>query len=550
MQAWFARTGDPDAGNPYFLYAASNLGSFAALIAYPLLVEPLAGLPAQRWGWSAGFVLLAGLVLWCGLRARGEAAVVAIQAYPTSWRERLRWAGLAAVASGLLLSTTTLLTTDLMAMPLLWVVPLAIYLLSFVIGLSEAGPRITALAVRLSPWLLLLVGGPMFMAGKEAGFSVALALAGLILLLVVTLALHGTLATERPPAAGLTSFYLWLSVGGAVGGLFCALLAPMLFSWPWEHPLLLLAAALLLPWPGTSPLRRLGPALLLLVVMAATGGLDRVRAVRARVHVRSFFGVYSVYDGRDGTLRYLRHGTTAHGLQSLVPALAREPMTYYVPGSGVGRAMLAVPALFGPDARIGVVGLGAGTLACYAKPGQRWTMFEIDPAVVAIARRDFTYLANCAPDARMVVGDARLTLQGEAPASLDLLAVDAFSSDSIPLHMMTREALGVYGRMLDRDGLLLIHITNRFLDLEPVVAALAADGGWQVRVLRFRPGETSGPALVSARSTWVALSRNPARLAALTAAGGPWAALPAGDDAPVWSDDFASVLPVLRWRRD
>jgi spermidine synthase len=203
-----------------------------------------------------------------------------------------------------------------------------------------------------------------------------------------------------------------------------------------------------------------------------------------------------------------------------------------------------------PSARVGVVGLGAGTLACYAKAGQRWTMFEIDPAVVAIARRDFTYLSNCALDARMVVGDARLTLQAEAPASLDLLAVDAFSSDSIPLHMMTREALGVYGRVLSRDGLLLIYITNRFLDLEPVVAALAADGGWQVRVLRYQPGTADTPALVSARSTWVALSRDPARLAAFTAAGGAWRPLPPPTGAPVWRDDFASVLPVLRWRED
>lgn len=249
MQAWFARSGDADAENPYFLYAASNLGSFAALIAYPLVVEPLAGLPVQRWRWSAGFVVLALLVLACGLLARGSSGSPAAPAapYPTSWRERLRWTGLAAVASGLLLSTTTHLTTDLMAMPLLWVVPLAIYLLSFVIGFSDAGPRVTALAVKASPWLLLLVGGPLFLASKGPALGLALALAGLLMLLVITLALHGTLAIERPPAAGLTSFYLWLSVGGAVGGLFCALLAPALFSWAWEYPILLLAAAALLP---------------------------------------------------------------------------------------------------------------------------------------------------------------------------------------------------------------------------------------------------------------------------------------------------------------
>ena len=603
MQAWFARSGDVDAENPYFLYAASNLGSFAALIAYPLLVEPLAGLPLQRWGWSAGFVVLALLVLASGLLARSGAGSPAAPAapYPTSWRERLRWTGLAAVASGLLLSTTTHLTTDLMAMPLLWVVPLAIYLLSFVIGFSDAGPRVTALAVKASPWLLLLVGGPLFLASKGPGLGVALALAGLLLLLVITLALHGTLAIERPAAAGLTSFYLWMSVGGALGGLFCALLAPALFSWAWEYPILLLAAALLLPGQalfgqGLNPRRGVlalligalmaltiargadpfggqgiaGPLALaallitallafgnrwrfaasLALVMLGLGGLSRLAAVAAGQHTRSFFGIYTVRDRSDGEYRFLTHGTTLHGVQSLRPGLQREPMTYYVRGSGVGRALAAVPAMFGAGARIGVVGLGAGTLACYARPGERWTMFEIDPAVVDIARRDFTYLKDCTPDLRMVVGDARLTLQQEAPGSFDLLAVDAFSSDSIPLHMMTREALAIYGRALRQDGVLLIHISNRFLKLEPVVAALAADGGWQLQALTYRPLQRDSQNRISAQSTWVALSRDPARLATLAAADAGWRPAETDTAAQVWTDDFASVLPALRWRRN
>ncbi len=554
MQAWFARTGDPGAENPYFLYAASNLGSFAALLAYPLMVEPLFGLPQQRWAWSAGYVILAGLVLACGWSTRGAGIGRTLQTLSISWQQRLRWAGLAAVASGLLLSTTTHLTTDLMAMPLLWVVPLALYLLSFVVGFSDAGPRATAMARRVAPWLLLLVGGPTFLAGTGPGWSVALALAGLALLFVVALALHGGLALDRPPPAGLTSFYLWLSVGGAVGGLFCALIAPLIFSWPWEHPLLLLVAAMLLPWTGPKKgwfghIRRWGAAMALIGLMLAGGGLDRFAAARAGEHVRSFFGTYSVRDSGDGALRYLRHGTTLHGVQALQPALLRAPMTYYVPQSGVGHAMRIAPALYGPAARIGVVGLGAGTLACYAQPGQAWAFFEIDPAMVTIARRDFSYLSQCAPRARTVVGDARLTLQAEAPGSLDILVVDAFSSDAIPLHMMTREALGVYGRVLRRDGLLLIHITNRFMALEPVIAALAADGGWHARVLRYRPAAADSTRLVSAQSNWVALSRDPAVLAQL-AAGGPWQDLATTTQGPVWSDDFASVLPVLRWRRD
>jgi spermidine synthase len=603
MQAWFARSGDPDAANPYFLYAASNLGSFGALIAYPLLVEPFAGLWPQRIGWSAGFVGLALLVALCGLAARSSGAVVAAPAAPAdiSGRQRLRWVALSAVASGLLLSTTTHLTTDLMAMPLLWVVPLAIYLLSFVIAFSQAGPAATRQAVGLAPLLLLVLAAPVFQAGNGPVVGVVLAIAGLLLLLVLTVALHGTLALERPPASGLTSFYVWMSVGGALGGLFCALVAPLLFSWPWEHPLLLLAAALLLKGEPRSalPERRVvailmlgamallalavgsrfftapltpkllpGPATagalaamlllawltigrrwlftaMLALGMFALGGGAQLAKVLAGLHQRSFFGVYTVEDRKADGMRWLMHGTTLHGAQSLDPARARRMMTYYVPESGIGRAMTAAPALFGRQARIGVVGLGAGTLACYARPGQHWTFFEIDPVVVEIARQDFTYLAACAPDAAMITGDARLTLQAEAAARFDLLAVDAFSSDSIPLHLMTLEALGIYGRALAPDGLLLIHISNRFLDLEPVLARMAQAGGWQSARLTYVPtGPVAGT--LQARSIWIALSRRPERLAQLRAAGGDWQNLRREPGTPLWRDDFASVLPALK----
>jgi hypothetical protein len=609
MQAWFARTGDADAANPYFLYAASNLGSFAALIAYPLLVEPLAGLWPQRLGWSAGFVALALLVALCGIRARGgeigggAISTAPIEPVAITNRQRLRWVALASVASGLLLSTTTHLTTDLMAMPLLWVVPLAIYLLSFVIAFSGAGPAATRNAVELAPILLLILAAPVFQSANGPFVGVILAVAGLLLLLALTVALHGTLALERPPAAGLTSFYLWMSVGGALGGLFCALIAPLVFSWPWEHPLLLLAAALLLQgnvrsrlpdrpavaaallvamavlaWLlatklGTAPLSaRLepGPQTSLLIAamlglawltigrrwlftamlalgMLGLGGFSQVKKVADGLHQRSFFGVYTVEDRGDEGLRRLMHGTTLHGAQSLDPAHARQMMTYYVPGSGVGRALAAAPALFGPAARIGVVGLGAGTLACYARPAQRWTFFEIDPVVVATARRDFTYLSTCTPTARMVTGDARLTLQSETRGGFDLLAVDAFSSDSIPLHLMTLEALSIYGDALASDGLLLIHISNRFLDLEPVLARLAQAGGWQAVRLGYSPPKGFKDSPRAFPSLWIAMSRQPARIAQLRAAGGDWKPLREVEGSTVWRDDFASVLPALRW---
>jgi hypothetical protein len=604
LQAWFARTDDAAAANPYFLYAASNLGSFAALIAYPLLVEPLAGLSAQRWAWSAGFVLLAGLTALSGYRAqaagvqqtraRAPAPVIPLQ-------RRLHWALLAAVASALLLSTTTHLTTDIMAMPLLWVVPLALYLLSFVAVFSAAGPRLTRAAQGLSPLALVLLGSWACLSGGPE-VATLFALAGLLLLLLLCVALHGTLAEDRPEPAGLTTFYLWMSLGGALGGLFCALIAPMVFPWPWEHPLLLLVAAALLPgrawsklaaspawrafmllavallcwaaatrfgfvgldrsnaWPVRSIVavamaaalallligRRMSFVVALAALMLAIGGMVQIETDVAGKRQRSFFGVYTVDARPKAGYIALLHGTTMHGAQSLRPELVTEPMTYYLREAGIGRAL----APMGADARIGVVGLGTGTLACHAKPGQRWTAWEIDPLVVEIARQRFRYIARCKPDMRIVVGDARLTLADAPPASLDLLAIDAFSSDAIPLHLMTAEAFALYGRALAEDGILMVHISNRFLNLEPVLAAIASDGGWQTRVLQLPPPPGGRPGWVTAGSTWVAFSRNRQRMDALVAGGGDWRALQTRPGMSVWRDDFASVLPVLRWRKD
>ena len=598
MQAWFARTDDGDAGNPYFLYAASNLGSFAALIAYPLLVEPLAGLEAQRIGWSAGFVALAVLVALCGLAAGDRAAAVPVPRPFIPLRRRLRWALLAAVASALLLSTTTHLTTDIMAMPLLWVVPLALYLLSFVIVFSAAGPRLAGLAQKATPLALVLLGSWVCLAGSGPGVATLFAVAGLLLLLLITVALHGALAADRPEAAGLTSFYLWMSIGGALGGLFCALLAPLTFDWPWEHPLLLLAAAALLPgrmwlkgrwrplllpliallcwaaatrlgsvgldrsqaWPWSSMAcvgaagvlalvlqgRRWAFAVALACLMAALGGAIQLETSLSGQRQRSFFGVYTVTTRPSAGYVALLHGTTMHGAQSLRPELATTPMTYYLAQSGIGRALAQMDS----KARIGVVGLGTGTLVCHAKPGQHWTAWEIDPLIVTIARRDFSYISRCKPDLAVVVGDARLTLAQAPPAGLDLLAIDAFSSDAIPLHLITREAFGLYGRALAPDGLLLVHISNRFLDLEPVLAALARAGGWRLQVLALPAPRRDGQGWVTAGSTWVALSRDPGRLQALVAAGDGWRPPRTQKGLAPWSDDFASVLPVLRWRRD
>ncbi|WP_419814068.1 spermidine synthase [Glacieibacterium sp.] len=605
MQSWFARSGHPLAGNPYFLYAASNFGSFAALIAYPLLIEPALRLGDQARLWSAGFVILALLVAACGYAVRGgTATATAIATVPVTWRQRGRWTLLALVPSGLLLSTTTHLTTDIMAMPLLWVIPLAVYLLSFVLAFGRWGRAFTNWALGGAPLALLLLGGSAFMSiGMVAWMFAA---AGVVLLFVVALALHGTLAEERPEAASLTDFYLWISVGGALGGVFCALLAPAVFDWPYEHPLLLIAAAALIParllvplagrlwsspvarivvivgapllslWIGRAFLsvssgvapadsalvalcllggtavlaigRPLLFAVLFTCVVLAFGGWHQLELSRNGVRERSFFGIYTVEDVRSTNVRHLLHGTTLHGVQSLDPRFVTVPMTYYAPGSGVGLALKAVPPMFGPNARIAFVGLGSGTLSCYAQPGQAWTAYEIDPVIVGIAKRRFSYVSRCRPDLRIVLGDARLTLAAAAPAGLDVLAVDAFSSDAIPLHMVTREAFRVYGRALQRDGVLLLHISNRYLELEPVVAAIAKAEGWTARVHDYTAPKNQPRGVQFTNSSWIVLTRSPQHMDAVVAATPPgsWRPLLEQPGLTAWSDDFASILPVLK----
>jgi len=602
MQAWFAAGDDRD---PYFLYAASNAGSLLALLAYPFLVEPLTTLGVQAWGWSAGYVLLIALVAACAWRTRrGGAEAVILPRASLVWSQRLRWVLLAFVPSGLLLSTTTHLTTDVMAMPLLWVIPLALYLLSFIVAFSSAGELLSQQAMKVAPLLLLVLGSWMFI--ELGSFALLLAVAGVLLLFYVALALHGELARLRPPAGNLTEFYLWISVGGMLGGLFCGLLAPLMFDWSYEHPILLVFAAALLPaqpilkyvgrlWqrrPTRWLLRYVLPTLSLLAslwvgermafgpdarfgawiavigmalaavisighrkafavhvaaLMLALGGwasLDISTIPHARE--RSFFGIYELNGSQSRRVRQLLHGTTLHGVQSTVPAYKSEPMTYYARDSGVGRAM----ALAKPDASIGIIGLGTGTLACYATPQQQWTAFEIDPVIVKLARnpRLFSYVSRCKPDLKIDIGDARLRL-GSYRDAFDLLAVDAFSSDAIPLHLMTAEAFDTYARALKPGGLLLVHISNRHLDLEPVVAAIARRQGWSGALRDYEPPKEQPSGIMLTRSQWILLSKDKAAVQRVLDSGrnADWRPLRLRKDFPAWTDDYASALPLLKY---
>ena len=606
MQRWFAA--DSRAGQPWALYAASNLGSFAGLVAYPLVVEPLLALHGQSLVWAMGYGLLILLVAACAwsrrktVDAARPSAPLLRASEVTSWRRKLHWLALAAIPSGLMLSTTTHLTTDIFASPLLWVIPLGLYLLSFVVAFADRR-ALAGVLTFVAPVVLLFTGSYAMLADGSG----ALLLAGgsCVLLFVVSVALHARLYDLRPDAGHLTGFYLIMSAGGALGGLFTALVAPLVFDWSWEHPLLILGAALLVPldeilrWrrmegldqrlarialvlllllalflsvrlfdlftePGTTMTAMLLTVFLtgtgvmvmgwrwafvavLLLAMLGQGGLLTIMSSYEGQRTRSYFGIYTVRDYRSSGLRILSHGTTLHGQQSLEPDKRRMPLTYYGPRSGVGLALASADRLEGESARIGVVGLGTGSLACYAKPGQDWTFFEIDPVILHYSTSGkFTYLRDCAPRARVILGDARLELEAVPPRRFDMLVIDAFSSDAIPLHLLTQEALQVYLRALSERGVLLMHISNRYVELEPVIAALARSEGLTARVRQDWPENLD----LYTPSHWIALSRDSSSINELAKMhpDSPWSRLQAPAQRP-WTDDHASILPFIRWSR-
>jgi len=597
MQRWYAL--ETSRGDPYPLYAASNLGSFAGLISYPLLVEPLMTIEQQSYLWTGIYAALFLLVVGCAVTVPGHAVEkLPEEAAPKpTMGQVLHWIVLAAVPSGLMLSTTTHLTTDIVAIPLLWVLPLGLYLLSFVVAFA-AGRKVADFITLIAPVIILIAGGLAFTNGtRDPFFSATL---GLLLLFVAAVALHTQMFRLRPAVGHLTRFYLAMSFGGMLGGLFCAIVAPLVFDWAYEHPLLIVVAALLVPqivlvpwprrfvtlltfvlpvlalllsfyverfatgWVSTGGIivisllvlacmgRPMAFAMSLAALMLSYGGWTILQQSTTDIRTRSYFGIYQVNtlvndEGRPVEMN-LTHGTTLHGVQNMLPGTETVPTSYYARRSGIGEVLANAPQLFGPAARVGVVGLGTGTLSCYKQPGQTWHIFEIDPAMVEIARNRFSFLKNCAPDAQIVVGDARLRLAEQAPDSIDVLAVDAFSSDAVPMHLLTREALAVYGKAVQRDGIVLFHVSNRYLDLKPVIADLAASGGWHTALMDYLP--TAEEKVMNAtNSVWIALSRNPAmiqRLVAASSEGAQWLRLEQREGFSGWSDDYASIIPILK----
>ena len=595
IQRWVAIQ-SPGA-NPYTLYVASNLGSFGGLIAYPLLVEPLLPLASQSLVWSSAYALLLVAMLGCAWILPAQRNDIAQNRAETSSGPslslRLQWVMLAAVPSGLILATTTHLTTDIIAMPLIWVIPLGLYLLSFSFAFSDRN-RIAEIFSRYFP-LILIIAGTMSGSGRVFNLWSSV-LADVILLFGTAVVLHHRLYRIRPDVAHLTDFYLCMSIGGVVGGLFCALLAPAIFDGLYELPLLIIAAALLMPMRADTPVltlfqrtwmliagmglsmlaggvfkpqpvaiiagalvltaflarRAIGYRLYFTILLAALilglgGWGEIVKPLGKSMRMRSYFGIYTIDVMRDA--HGLSHGTTIHGVQLLTPGLETYPTTYYIPMSGVGVSLRAAPKLYGPEARIGVVGLGAGTLACYARPGQSWRFYEIDPLVAKIARdpAKFSFLSRCLPHAPIEIGDARLSLARQPSRSSDILVIDAFSSDAIPMHLLTREAIANYGRVLSPDGLLLFHISNRYINLKPVLAAAARLDGWQTAYRDYSPPEKE-EVRHAGRSVWVAFSRSARTIQSLKnlSPDEGWSSMGNQPAITPWTDDYGSILPLLR----
>ena len=621
LQRWLAGTDHPAARDPYFLYRASNLGSVLGLLAYPLVLEPTLRLGEQGAAWGVAYVALVVLVATCAAlawhsRGAGAASVERLdtateeaaseqprpdpadEATAVTAPRRLRWVALAFVPSSLMLGVTSFATTDLAPVPLLWSLPLALYLLSFILAFApgrgnERRHRVAVLAlpvvaIALSVALLLEARDPpwLLVPLHFAGFFVA------------ALVCHGELAHDRPAASRLTEFYLWIALGGVLGGAFNALLAPVLFDSLLEYPLALVLACLCLPQrqgripagPQTRPLDLAVPVLLgasvaaILALASRAGGEAELvgrgfalsltagvalnfarRPLRFGLSLaailvagallvpgeptifqeRSFFGVSRV-ETQPGGLRVLVNGTTTHGSQFRDdPRRARVPRAYYHPSGPFGQVMAEAPRPAG-SGRVAVLGLGTGAMACYARSGEEWTFHEIDRTVERVARdaRLFTYLRDCPGRHRVVLGDARLTLARVPDRSLRMVVADVFSSDAIPVHLLTREAVRLYRRKLVPGGLLALHISNRYLDLEPVVAALARDARLACRAQSEpRPLPVRVPGKVPSR--WVVMAAD-ARALGRLASDPRWHPCRRARGTEVWTDDFSNLVGAFK----
>ena len=602
IQAWFVRTDHPSARDPYFLFAASNVGSFLALISYPTLVEPFLPLREQTWLWSIGFYVQILLIAACGvllLRSVNSSPAAPTTrsgeiAAPT-WRDRLAFIGLAAVPSGLLLAVTLHISTDAAAVPLFWVIPLAIYLLTFVIAFQTRPVIPHSFVVKAFPFVVLALA--VLMIINPFSTIVETVLVHLGAFFVIALLCHGELSRRRPAPQFLTAFYMMVSAGGMIGGIAVGLIAPQAFNWVAEYPLLVALSVLCMP--GLALARHaeqnmlfgaLAFAAVLLTMLMSSGlklddnlitlfigalfgllvyfwrsrlafaviigfvlilGHYQYNAAFNNFVVRNFFGVLAAAETPDGQFRVLWHGGIGQGAQRIRdrdgnPLTGRpEMISEFQAGAGIAQTFDAVRASVGGPISYAVIGLGTGSLSCQARPEDNAIYYELDPDVIRIARDPtlFNFVSECRPNISIVQGDARLTIENAPDANYDLIFVDAFIGAAIPIHLLTREAMAVYLRKLKPSGIVAIHVSNYHLELATVVAGIADGHGAITRL--YEGGDVPE---VASEQKWVPIvavvARKDQDFGAL-AKSKFWPVLPPDRDQRVWTDDYSNVLGAL-----
>ncbi len=606
VQKWFANIGHHTSHDPYYLYAASNTGSLIALLSYPFLLEPTIGLANQKVYWSIGYLMLCLLIAGCAfvLWKTQQNKVIEqdnlAEEEPLGLYRKFHWMALAFVPSSLLLGLTNFISTDIASVPLLWIIPLTLYLLSFVIVFSKWNDKIHPVMVKLQPIVLLPFIAYAFINPADLPYWAYLAL-HLLAFFFAVMVCHGELAKNRPHTQYLTTFYLIMSFAGMLGGMFNTFVAPFIFNGIYEYPLMIVAALLLRPGSKGAfkkglLLQIIPPALLIitglilytrvndllpyfdviiisLIALTVATYFFRAKPVAFAlltgaiiflalgVHglsshtlyqERSFFGVLAVResvltDEQNQPEKYheLFHGTTKHGAQRLPENLAKIPLTYYSRPGPMGQLFKEYDST-NQNWNIGIVGLGAGALACYAKEQQHWTLYEIDPLVIDIASNPdyFSYLKRCSYNTTMSLGDARLSLEKEPDQKFDLLVMDAFSSDSVPTHLLTEEALALYFKKLKPNGLLAFHITNRHLSLKKVLSIHAEHLHFAALIQEFKPLQEL-PLVVA--TDWVVMAKNPETLTPLSLSRlGNWQKMPLYFDMKPWTDDFTNIVSIWK----
>lgn len=618
LQRWFAATNDPHAHDPYFLYSASNLGSMIALLAYPFLIEPRFSLTDQSRFWSYGYyglvILMAvcAALLWVGgARIPGAVHEAPILLPPEgeepptvnheaiSWKRRLLWIALAFCPSSLLLGVTTYITSNVAPMPLLWVIPLALYLLTFIVAFARKQTLSLPLLTRAVPLVVVPLAFTMVLEATDASIIIPLIIFHLLAFFAVSLLCHTRLANDRPKAEHLTEFFFFVSLGGVLGGLFNALIAPTIFNSYFEYPLILAVACLFRPfrgdqkpermdwiyalgfgvvttaiilvakgaWPNPTTLRSgitIGIPLILVFLASDRPlrfaytlilffGLESFFQISVQGFVieakRSFFGVHRIVADQNqyGIFHTLVHGNTVHGKENFGtdPTEAGVALTYYYSSGPIGKLF----QVLGPSRRsVAVVGLGVGSLAYYGRAGQKFTYYEIDPDVAALATNPklFTFVPNCKADLKIDLGDARLEI-AKAPANAyDLIVLDAFSSDAIPMHLLTREAIQIYLSKLMPGGVIAFHISNRYLDLKPILANEAA--AFELTAW-YQDDQEPDYDRGKYPSIWIIVARSESDFGELRRRDPGWEPVGPDPTAPLWTDDYSNIASVLRMFR-